>query len=110
MKISIAKDFSIAPLARFRSDGNCSGEEFREEWLLPNLKQASKSDPLIVDLDDAVGYPYSFLEEAFGGLVRNKHFTADKLKNILKIEAHDGYTLYRDAIWLSIDEAAHIAS
>ena len=106
MKINIAKEFSIAPVARFRSDGDCSGEEFREDWLLPKLKQASKSNPLIVDIDDAAGYPYSFLEEAFGGLVRDKHFTADNLKSILKIEAHSGYTMYRAEIWESIKEAA----
>ena len=105
MKITIAKDFSDVPIGRYREDGDATGEEFREEWLRPNLEQASEGDPLIVDLNGAEGYPSSFLEEAFGGLVRKGYFTAQKLKKILKIEAANGYILYHDIIWEYIPDA-----
>ena len=98
MKISIAKDFSDVPIGRARSDGPSTGEAFREDWLVPKLRKASANDPLIICLDGAEGYPSSFLEEAFGGLVRNGYTAAD-LHKLLKIEAGSGYKTYRDIIW-----------
>ncbi len=106
MKISIAKDFSPWPVGRHKEDGDTTGEAFREKWLVPELKKASSDFPLIVNLNGAEGYPSSFLEEAFGGLVRKKHHTAAELKKILKIEADDGYKFYRDVIWDYINEAS----
>ena len=106
MKINIAMDFSDIPIGRARSDGDVNGEAFREDWLRPNLEKASKGTPLVVNLNGAEGYPYHFLEEAFGGLVRKGYFTARKLEQILKIEATHGYIVYRDIIWECINEAA----
>ena len=105
MKINIATDFSDIPIGRARKDGDATGEAFREDWLRPNLEKASEGDPLIVNLNGAEGYPASFLEEAFGGLVRKGYFTAGKLKKILIIEATSGYILYRDIIWEYISNA-----
>ena len=105
MKITIATDFSDVPIGRARKDGDATGEAFREDWLRPYLEKASEDAPLIVDLNGAEGYPSSFLEEAFGGLVRKGYFTAQKLKKILVIEAANGHILYRDIIWEYITNA-----
>ncbi len=65
--ISIAKEFSIYPGGRVPSDGLFSGEDFRENFLLPIFQGTEK---VIIDFDGTRGYGSSFLEEAFGGLVR----------------------------------------
>ena len=68
--IHLAQDFSRFPGGRYRTDGPHSGEEFREEHLEPALRH---HEHVSVVLDDVVGLPASFLEEAFGGLVRAGH-------------------------------------
>ncbi len=65
--INVAKDFSRYPAGRFTSDGPFSGEQFRNEILIPALKSGAH---IIVELDGTRGYGSSFLEEAFGGLIR----------------------------------------
>lgn len=71
MKIKIATDFSRIPGARFLSEGDFPGEEFREKILLPKLKEAiEKKEKLEIDLDGTAGLGTSFLEESFGGLIR----------------------------------------
>jgi hypothetical protein len=65
--VRIAVDFSRTPGARYRTDGPFSGEQFREEVLMPLLKD---NESIIVDLDGTRGFATSFLEEAFGGLAR----------------------------------------
>lgn len=70
MKIKIAEDFTDTPGGRNRCDGKYSGEEFREDRLIPALNQLCLQEELIIDFDGAYGYPTSFLEEAFGGLAR----------------------------------------
>lgn len=100
--VRVAKDFSPVPAGRFRADGPYSGERFREEILRPLL---SNGRPTLVDLDEAEGYGSSFLEEAFGGLVRNKYFTKDHLLKTLKIKCEDA--TYIDEVWSYIEDAAH---
>ena len=68
--IKIATDFSDTPGARFRTDGHFSGEEFREDKLMPLFEDGADNGKILIDLDGAEGYPSSFLEEAFGGLAR----------------------------------------
>ena len=65
--IKIATDFSEYPGVRYARLGPNSGEEFREQVLLPKLKSGA---PLTIDLNDTQGLGSSFLEEAFGGAVR----------------------------------------
>ena len=65
--ISVAKDFSRYPAGRFREDGPYSGQAFREDFLQGPLQQ---NEDVEVHLDGTRGYGSSFLEEAFGGLVR----------------------------------------
>lgn len=65
--INVANDFSRYPAGRYVSDGPCSGAQFREEFLRPVL---DSNDTATIELDGVRGYGSSFLEEAFGGLVR----------------------------------------
>ena len=101
--INIGKDFSDTPWGRYPDDGPVSGERFREEILKPSLKEYHE---ITVCIDDAEGYGSSFLDEAFGGLVRKGYYTAEELKDVLKIECDDpDYAIYRDLIWKYISEA-----
>lgn len=71
IRINIAKDFSETPGPRYQKDGEFSGEAFRENVLIPRYKEAVEQKvKLEINLDGGYGYPPSFLEEAFGGLVR----------------------------------------
>lgn len=83
--IDVGRDFSRFPAGRLRSDGRYSGERFREEFLVPALRKGGR---VTVDLDGAVGYGPSFLEEAFGGLVRKEGFEKDDLLARLKIRTN----------------------
>lgn len=67
IRISVAKDFSIFPAGRFPTDGPHNGERFRKQQLEPAFKKNAK---IVVELDGTRGYGSSFLDEAFGGLVR----------------------------------------
>ncbi|WP_066589826.1 STAS-like domain-containing protein [Sphingomonas pruni] len=77
--INIARDFSRAPAGRYVSDGPNSGERFRTEFLVPAL---SGEQAVTVELDGTRPYGSSFLEEAFGGLVRLGFVAGDLLRRI----------------------------
>lgn len=88
--ISIAKDFSRIPGARFPKEGDFSGEEFRKNVLLPNLKEAIKrKEKLRVVLDGTAGLGTSFLEEAFGGLIRVDDIQYDVIKQTLVLVSEE---------------------
>lgn len=87
IRIKVAEDFTEIPGARYESQGEFSGEKFRETILYPKFIEAlEKKENLVIDLDGGYGYGSSFLEEAFGGLVRklkeekNEHYV--DVKNI----------------------------
>ena len=84
-KINIGSDFSRYPAGRFKSDGDFNGELFRDKFLIPALENQEYT---LIELDDTAGYGSSFLEEAFGGLVR-KGFSADKVKKFLSFFSDD---------------------
>ena len=73
LTINISDEFSNTPGPRYRIEGNFSGEQFREEVLMPAFTEAEEKDlRIIINLDGAAGYGTSFLEEVFGGLARTK--------------------------------------
>lgn len=83
--ISIAEDFSKYPGGRYRTDGPHSGEAFREDVLRRELRN---HDILTIVLDGTAGYGSSFLEEAFGGLIRHKIITVSDAFRRIRIVAN----------------------
>lgn len=77
--INVVRDFSRAPAGRYVTDGPNSGERFRNDYLVPAL---ANHDAVTVELDGTRSYGSSFLEEAFGGLVRLGYAAADLLERI----------------------------
>lgn len=98
--ISVIKNFSENPSGRYRKDGPNSGQRFREDFLAPALRS---SDNVTVVLDASLGYGSSFLEEAFGGLLRNG-FEYGELRRKLDVTAN--LKVYKDRVWRYIEEEA----
>ena len=78
--INVIKDFNKKPYGRYPVDGLGCGELFRQEKLVPALR---KYDRVHVDLDGYNRYGRSFLDEAFGGLIREEGFKWADLKERL---------------------------
>lgn len=97
--ISIANEFSPYPVGRYVTDGPNSGERFREEFLAPALKAGQS---LVIDMDGVLGYGSSFLEEAFGGLVRVHKLGLALLKDQLKVKC--SVPVYERRVWQYIEE------
>lgn len=106
--LTIAKDYSRYPGPRYAEDGPFSGEEFRDKLLVPALKKAEQEgEKIVVNLDGARGYTASFLEEAFGGLIRKRAFTKEQLGKLLEVQAEDRRVIYwRNRIKQYLDRAA----
>ncbi|MDQ4328815.1 STAS-like domain-containing protein [Klebsiella michiganensis] len=80
MKTIYIKEFSRYPGPRYESLGENSGEKFRESYLIPAILE---NDEICIDFDGVFGYGSSFLEEAFGGLVR-KGISINKINTLKK--------------------------
>jgi hypothetical protein len=94
--ISVARDFSPFPAGRFMEDGPFNGEKFRKEILLPALKENERVE---IEIDDVSGYGSSFLEEAFGGLVRVEGFKPDEVLNKIQINFDNtSFEIYKEEI------------
>ena len=83
--IDIAQDFSRSPAGRFISDGPNSGERLRN--MLADLLRGGEEIEL--RLDGTRGYGSSFLDAAFGGLVRICGFDPAVLRNRIRIVTDD---------------------
>lgn len=84
-QFDMARDFTRYPSGRSSLDGQYSGEIFRTKVLIPAITNRIK---IIINLDSAIGYGSSFLEEAFGGLVR-AGVTRNDIENFIKISTRD---------------------
>jgi hypothetical protein len=69
---------------RFKSLGENSGELFKEKYLIPWLKNMPEKG--IIDFANTIIYMPSFLEEAFGGAVREGFFKQLKNVDFINIE------------------------
>lgn len=78
--INVVKDFNKKPYGRYPDDGEGCGQFFRERLLAPRLREY---DHVHVVLDGYNRYGRSFLDEAFGGLIRDEGFTWDQLQGKL---------------------------
>ena len=89
-EINLVKEFSSKPYGRNRQDVTAeeykdTGEAFRLNMLVPAL-QDKNNDKVRVILTGYNRYARSFLDEAFGGLIRYSGFTYDELCNRLEYE------------------------
>ena len=96
-KLVIATDFSPITGGRTPQEGDFSGELFRDTILLSAYNEAlAKKEILEIDFDGCYGIGTSFLEEAFGGLVR-VHKCIGVLDNIILV-ANDDETIPSNVI------------
>lgn len=95
--INVASDFSRSPGGRSRRNGPHNGVEFRTEVLEPLLRKIpNEYTKLVVNLDGVDTYIGSFLEEAFGGLLRGFYDTFDEASAHLEIQASGEFEVFRD--------------
>ena len=100
-------EFSQYPGGSLRTQGDHSGQEFREEHLTPALRRAVvEGGKVIVNLDGTMGLSTAFSREAFGGLVAKDGFTADQLRKVLIIGGNEPSSrVYIDEAWAYIKSA-----
>lgn len=83
--MKVVDEFGPLPYGRYPADGDYNGQRFRKEFLAPRLLNSIRNnDVLFVDLDGYNRYGRSFLDEAFGGLIREENFTLEQIKTHLK--------------------------
>lgn len=103
--INISKEFTTTPGPRYIYQGDKSGEQFRTEKLLPAYLNARKDGIFItIELDGVYGYPPSFLEESFGGLVRITKDSPEKIKKLLEFKC-EARPYLKEKIYKYIDDA-----
>lgn len=102
-ELDIGRDFSDVPSGRYPEDGNFNGERFRKEFLVPLLREF---DRVSVILDNTEGFGSSFLEEAFGGLIREEGFRlADILPKLVLVSERDRTKRYKRKIEQYMEKA-----
>jgi len=101
MTINIAQTFSKAPAGRYESDGPTSGQVFREKVLLPALSEAECVE---IVLDGTEGYGSSFLDEAFGGLLRDHGFSAAEFTKRIKFVSDEDPSFIEEIMGYVQDE------
>tara|TARA_R110001583_G_scaffold60326_1_gene179317 strand:+ start:172 stop:540 length:369 start_codon:yes stop_codon:yes gene_type:complete len=110
-ELNVGKDFSTDPCGRYYSDNTkSSGEQFREEALLPRLRNLNAGEKLDIVLDENVeSYGSSFLTEGFAGVVKYGYMRADELveKINLIVKNDMDFEYYRDKIIQYIHEAKY---
>lgn len=92
--VSVARDYTIHPGPRYVRQGPWSGEKFRK-LLVERLKRHGN---IIVNLDGTRGYGSSFLDEAFGGLVREGVLTRDEFDHRIEIVSDEDSTYKAEAL------------
>ncbi len=96
--ISVAEDFTPFPGPAFGLGGDIhKGDEI----LIPALQ---KNVPFTLDLDGVVGYPPSFLEEAFGGLVR-RGYSLPQIKKLMTLKCSKRARIDEIEMYMSNEES-----
>lgn len=101
MEYSIANSFSKYPAGRFKTDGDYSGERLRE--IIESILR--ESDSVVINISGTEGFGSSFLEEAFGGLIRSG-WSLNDVEAKLEIKADDTTEFYKKLIWDYLKEEA----
>lgn len=86
ISINVAKNFSPLPAGRTKSDNAYSGEHFRD--ILAGYLQQSQNSIIEVHFNGVLGAGSCFLDEAFGGLIRDRIITHDDFHRRIKIVAN----------------------
>ena len=73
--------------------GQFSGEKFRTSVLVPALQE---HEFLEVNLDGTAGFGSSFIDEAFGGLVKYENFSRKDLLRRIEIISNEEIELIDD--------------
>ncbi|WP_418140237.1 STAS-like domain-containing protein [Marinobacter sp. MA] len=104
--INIGRDYSPIPFGRYRSDGKYSAEKFRDDILIPAMRN---NKLVIIELDDVrMSYGSSFLEETFGGLIRRGFSSREILEKIeIRTELSDYRTEIQNYISRAEQAVAH---
>ena len=85
IEIDIATEFSYASIGRYEAVSDSSGEAFRRKLLLPRFRQARESgSTLLINMEGMKSLCSSFLEEGFGGLVRETQESASTVLRVLR--------------------------
>lgn len=103
--IDVAEKFSRFPFGRYPEHGDDNGQRFREQYLIPALDDGNE---VCVDLTGARGLAASFLEEAFGGLIREGYDLED-LQARLTVKSETDRSLV-DEVWAYMADAAEEAA
>ena len=102
----VVKEFSRTPSARIAKEGRYPGTDLRSK-ITPLIRLAlQENNMFLIDLDGASGYGTSFLEEVFGGLIREEHFKHKELEKCLEIKSDEEPELV-DEIWEYIKDAGN---
>ncbi|TBM09989.1 DUF4325 domain-containing protein [Hafnia paralvei] len=108
--LNIGEKFSQTPSGRFYTDmTESSGEQFREEVLLPLLNSLNANQKIDIILDDNVeGYGSSFLVEGFAGVVKYGYMTKEQLERKINIIYSDpDFELFKEKIYEYLSKAAY---
>ena len=98
--LHVVKEFATCPAGRDERDGPRNGTRFREQFLLPRYREArEKNTELDIHFEGVMSFCSSFLEEAFGGLVRAGDVDGAELRRTLRLHpGRPGNQRYMDAI------------
>lgn len=77
------RDFTEFPGPRKETIGHFSGERFRQERIMPKISEHGIHN-IEIDLDGTAGYGSSFLDEAFGGLIREEKLSPTDVAMLCK--------------------------
>jgi len=81
------KDYTKDPYGRYRTDGEGNGEEYRVDYILPELE---KGNSLTIDLDGIHGeYGSSFIVEAFANLIRKEGYSYEYISEHITFISND---------------------
>jgi len=100
-KVFDVAEYTDTPIGRNALDGPKNGADYRENHIVPAL---GEYEIVKLDFSKTIGTTPSFLEEIFGGIIRDKILTPAELKR--RTEVISKYESVKRNVIKYIDEAA----
>ncbi len=75
-------EYTDMPIGRDEKDGPKNGADYRDNYVIPALDQYSL---VKIDFNNTLGAAPSFLEELFGGLVRDGKITPENFHSRIQV-------------------------